>query len=224
MELNVHNTFGALQIGISFAILLFGVLCVQTFHYYFAFPDDRPSFHTLVAIVWLLDLGHTIAITYEIYTITTLCSPGGTVAFPGLGAALLIGGIITTLVQIFFARRLWKLLPQPYNYIGIICVILALTRCGGSTFLASRAITTKDISLFRLEWDWLITALLSVGAGLDVAIAAAMIYFLLQQRENVMHRLIDRLVAYTIRTGLFTSIAAVVVVISFKVMPENYDL
>ncbi|EAU80494.2 hypothetical protein CC1G_11849 [Coprinopsis cinerea okayama7 len=224
VEPTVHNTYGALVIGVSFAIFLFGAISLQAYRYYFAFPNDRIGFRYLVTVIWFLELGHTAGITYELYTVAVTRNDT-VLAFPGLGVALLIGGLVTMLVQCFFARRLWKLLPRPYNLIGLLCVVLAIVRAIGSTFLATKAITSKDVTSFQLNWNWLVTALLSLGAFLDLAIAASMLSFLMVQRNDRLGQfgqLMDRLVAYTIRTGLFTSVTAVVVLICFQTMPGNF--
>lgn len=179
--------------------------------------------------MWFLELAHTTAISYELYQLTVSTPRGGVLTFPGLGSALIVGGVITTLVQCFFSLRLWRLFPQPFNYVGLTCAVISVFRCIGSAFLGTQAVNTS-VEAFRANWTWLITLLLSAGAALDVAIALAMLYFLLYRRQDALtkmsnprvSRVIDRLVAFTIRSGLFTSIAAVAVLVCFLKMPQNF--
>lgn len=204
-RVSLHSTSGALQIGISLSLFLFGIISVQTYHYYQNFPDDRRLFRYLVATMWFLELAHTTAISYELYQLTVSTPRGGVLTFPGLGSALIVGGVITTLVQCFFSLRLWRLFPQPFNYVGLTCAVISVFRCIGSAFLGTQAVNTS-VEAFRANWTWLITLLLSAGAALDVAIALAMLYFLLYRRQDALtkmsnprvSRVIDRLVAFTI--------------------------
>jgi hypothetical protein len=64
---------------------------------------------------------------------------------------------------------------------------------------------------------WLIS-----GAINDILIAAILCYFLRAQRTVMSQRLIDRLIAYTINTGLLTSILAFIDIGLFIKMPGNY--
>lgn len=49
-----------------------------------------------------LELGHTIAILCEVYRTTIIFwgRPDQVVKFPAIGVAVLLGGVITTLVQV----------------------------------------------------------------------------------------------------------------------------
>ena len=67
--------------------------------------------------------------------------------------------------------------------------------------------TASSYAEFAVHMHSWVTALLALGAGIDVVIATAMIYFLLTKREHSFvrtSRLIDRLIAFTLRTGLVT--------------------
>ena len=122
MPTTLDNTFGALQIGVLIAVYLFGIVTLQCNIYASRFPDDRKIFKCLVrsyterisaaythppldiqvVIVWLLELAHTISITYETYTatITYFGHPELYTQFAGFGVAMLTGGTLTMLVQV----------------------------------------------------------------------------------------------------------------------------
>ncbi|KAF8167296.1 hypothetical protein B0H34DRAFT_10093 [Crassisporium funariophilum] len=223
---DLNSTFGALQIGSLLSVFLFGIVSLQTHQYFTNFEQDKRLFKTLVIVIWLLELAHTIGVTYEVYraTIVFYGRLETVVRFPGLGVVTLLGGLITMLVQLFFSLRVWKVLPSPYRYIGLVCMVAAATRCIASIFLGCQAIIAPSITEYRIRWKWLITTLLTVGAAIDITIAVSMLYFLIKRRDSELNkgpRLIDRLVAYTIRTGLFTSVSAVAMVISFQLLPST---
>ncbi|TFK17091.1 hypothetical protein FA15DRAFT_362863 [Coprinopsis marcescibilis] len=70
----------------------------------------------------------------------------------------------------------------------------------------------------------MLAALLISGAVIDVVVAVSMLWFLIRRRGDAMEsavRLIDKLVVYTVRTGLVTSLAAVTIVIVFLLQSQN---
>jgi hypothetical protein len=116
--------------------------------------------------------------------------------------------------------RLFHVLPKPYSYIGIFCILLSLVRCVAAFYLTSQALTLTSVTEYRDRMGSLITTLLVVGAAIDVIIAGSMLYYLAKKRNQGLQRfayslrfvlrylttgihriasVIDRLIAYTIR-------------------------
>ncbi|KAF8965622.1 hypothetical protein BDZ97DRAFT_2074646 [Flammula alnicola] len=222
----MSNTFGALEIGSNVAIFLFGIVTLQCYLYFSRFDDDRLAFKALVATIWLLELGHTIAVSYEVYRITILLygKAQDATKFPGFGGVTILGGLITTLVQWFFAYRVWSVLPSPWRYVGLVCALAALARLAMSIYVGIEVFVLPNAMAVALGMQPVTTALFVMGALIDVTIAISMVYFLIQKREKGLSRvtrLIDRLIGFSIRTGLVTSIAAVVVLILYRLMPFN---
>jgi hypothetical protein len=52
VEITVHNTYGALIVGICIAIFLFGMITMQTLDYLTNFREDRPAFKLMVTGLW----------------------------------------------------------------------------------------------------------------------------------------------------------------------------
>ncbi|KAF8955007.1 hypothetical protein BDZ97DRAFT_1862068 [Flammula alnicola] len=222
----ISNTFGALEIGSSVAIFLFGIVTLQCYMYFSRFDDDRLAFRALVAVIWFLELGHTIAVAYEVYRSTILLygRPQDAVKFPGFAGVIVLGGLITTFVQWFFAYRAWSVLPNPWRFVGLACALAAFSRLVMSIYTAIQLLAKPTALAFSLDTQPVITTLFAMGAMIDVTIAISMVYFLMQKREKSLSRvsrLIDRLIGFSIRTGLVTSIAAVVVLILYRTMPRN---
>jgi len=153
-----------------------------------------------------LELGHTIGVSYEVYhaTITLYGQPERLIKFPALGMTVAIGGLITFIVQVglhchtpyclndefksFFAFRLYRLLPKPYNLLSVPCVVVAFVRVIAAAVLAAQGILSPNVTKYRAEWDWLITALLSSSASVDIIIAASMLYYLILMRSESTQR------------------------------------
>jgi len=223
---SLDSTLGALQIGTLLAVYLFGIITFQAYEYFRNFKSDRPTFKTLVAVIWLLECAHTICGVYEVYrsTITLYGQPEKLTRFPILGVATALGGMITFLTHTFFSVRLWRVLPKPWGYVGPVCIVIALARLVGAIGLGVAATTAANVVEYRINYRWLILTLLSVGAALDFVIAVSMVYYLLQKRQISLARstgLIDRLVVFTVRSGALTSVCALALLIVFLMLPDT---
>lgn len=225
--MTLGNTFGAFEVGTLIAVCLFGMVTVQTEFYFREFRDDKRWLKCSVALVWLLEAGHTVGVCFELYR-TTIVYAGRPLeynSFKGIGVATLLGGIITMIVQSFFSLRTWRLLPSPYRYIGLFCIIASVVRCGFSTWLSEIALTATSLVGYLVKNQWLITMLLSMGGALDVVVALSMMYFFLTKRKNALQtttRVVDRLVGFTVRTGFLTSMTAIGALVAFQLAPNTY--
>ena len=165
--------------------------------------------------------------TYEVYRVTIIYygNPGGATRHPALGVVVILGTYIATIIQVSFASlswsyrsvhplfqsfscyRLYSIIPKPYNIIGLFAGILAFGRAIVVTYAGVLEIKATSYADNIAEMhDW-IMALLAMGAVIDVIIAVSMVYFLLTKRERDLVRtttLIDKLIAFTLRTGLLT--------------------
>ncbi|KAJ7112535.1 hypothetical protein C8R44DRAFT_882302 [Mycena epipterygia] len=220
------TTVGALEIGVLFAIFCFGVLTVQVYLYFSAYPSDPCGFKLLVALVWLLDLGHTIAISHLVFTVTVTQygDPALLVVPPkSLDAVILLSGLIGPLEQGWFTYRLYrftKTLPLP-----IICAILALLRVAGSTALFAVSLKGATIQDYDLHVQWLIEAVVIVGAAVDVILAVSLCYYLSFWRKGGferMSKLVHQLMTWTIETGALTTAGALCLLLTFLTMKDNY--
>ncbi|TEB19313.1 hypothetical protein FA13DRAFT_1821105 [Coprinellus micaceus] len=221
----IHNTFGALQIGSLFAIFLFGVITLQAETYYRTYKEDKWWIKVLVGSVLLLELGHTICISYEVYfgTITHYGSPNITVRMPILGLSTSFGAAITLLVQSFFPYHLWKVLPHPYRHTALLCFFLAIFRFAGSIYQSVKAITASTVSQWREENAAVASTILATGAVLDCIIAGVVVWYLVKKKDGmrVGRRMVDRLVHFAIRSGALTSLAAIAVLVTYLLFPHT---
>lgn len=223
----VENTLGAEQIGVTVATFLFGIVTLQFQYYLHTFEEDKRTFRILACLVWLLELLHTGCVCAEVYrgTIVYYGDMAGYSRYPYMGVATILSGIITMLVHLFFALRVWKSLPSPFCYIGAFCATATIVRGAGGAFLGTQVIKAKTLAEYRTANGWLIATLLATGAAIDLIIAVSMLYWLISNRQKDMGTtttLIDRLVAYTIRTGVLTSITATAVLLTFRLFPETF--
>jgi len=92
-------------------------------------------------------------------------------------------------------------------------------------WLAAVSMISGSLSQFQARWQWLLTAGLVLEACVDLLVATSLCYFLIKSRYHSVHkrtiRLLDKLIAMTIRTGLITSVLSIIIVVCFLTMPEK---
>jgi len=219
-------TIGALEIGILVAICLFGAVSVQAVLYYTRFPSDPLFIKSLVALVWSLDLSHTIAICHAIYIITVqqyghpehLEFPPNT-----LNATIIISGFIGPLEQGWFAYRLFKFSHS--IYLPLLCCVLSTLRACGSVVVGVFSFQGITVSTFVHKYGWIVETLLIIGAITDVLLVMGLCYYLSGwhgEQYKKMERLVNRLMQWSIETGLITSLGAIALLTCFVTMRDNF--
>ncbi|KAJ4490546.1 hypothetical protein J3R30DRAFT_3694217 [Lentinula aciculospora] len=223
---DLNSTVGALEIGNVLATYFFGIITLQTYFFFRTFPDDKPLVKAAVAVVFAFELGHTITSLHALYivTVTDFGQPQLFVKLPNsIDITLLFEGLITIVVQGFFITRVQRLskIHKIIIYLFWICAIL---RFAASVALTVFGIQTPSATAYVADWSWLLTTLFTLGAFVDLGVALALCAYLYSQRATSIAKtgiLLDRLIAFTLTTGLLTSVVSVVTVISYVTMPDN---
>lgn len=224
--LDLNDTVGAMEIGVLVSAFLFGVISCQTWVYYRKFPTDPIILKLLVATIWLLELGHTIAVSHSLYTITVLDldDPLKFASAPkSLDASILFSAFIGPLVQAWFAYRVLKLSRK--LYIPLLCWFLSFLRCVATVAVGVEALLSTSVHEFERRFKWLLTFILAVGAAVDVIIAGSLCYFFRRLRATLFKRtvkVINQIMIWTVETGLLTSVAAVAMLVCFLLMQGNF--
>ncbi|KAF7317628.1 hypothetical protein MKEN_00850200 [Mycena kentingensis (nom. inval.)] len=205
LDLKLDSTLGALFVGVLVSVLLFGLLMNQIYVYTRRFARDTKTVKGLVAGVWLCELAHVICISHMLYTlvITNFAHPERLGTLPdSLGASTVFNGIVASVVQGFFAYRIYRLSKS------LLIPLLSWT--------LSLLFFIGNISLFVLglesdpakKWAWLLDTTWSLAAANDLLIAVTLVVLLL-------------LIAGTVETGLLTSAAAILNLVCFVAMKNN---
>ncbi|KAJ3507435.1 hypothetical protein NLJ89_g6309 [Agrocybe chaxingu] len=224
--LNVHGTLGALTVGAIVSCFLFGVATVQGYLYYTRYQRDRRVLKALVAFVWLCELAHCICICHFLYflTISHFGNVNAMLRPPGsLYLAVILSGLIAPVVQMFFAERL-RVVSGGRVLIPLICWTLSLVRFAMSLVTGIKAYRLTTIWEFTAEWKWLMTTLLCIGAAVDILVAVSLCYYLREKRDQSGRETrmkIQKVMMWSIETGLVTSVAGITIVICFLEMPTN---
>ncbi|KAJ3787494.1 hypothetical protein GGU10DRAFT_433084 [Lentinula aff. detonsa] len=240
----LHSTMGALLIGVLISGALWGISAIQTYFYFSVWESSalplsllRPSssktfrhqdtlqLKLLVVFISILDTAHQIMLSHSIYMY--LVSGFGDVKYLGVVTwsmitMVLLSALIAVTIQLFMCWRIWILSKNNVYWIVPIVAIV----------LASFAIT---IVYFEKCWSlrtWseleslskISRAVNGLNFGGDIAISFAMVYLLRNFKPGIesTDALINRLMGFCLKTGLLTTVCAILSLISISVWPNTF--
>ncbi|KAJ7886135.1 hypothetical protein B0H14DRAFT_1320579 [Mycena olivaceomarginata] len=226
---NPSTAIGPIFLGNAFNWLFLGILIMQVYYYCRNFPKDRIMVQVLVYVIFVLDLTQTAFGTHEAWwfsieiwgNIPALQSaPWTTLVSP------IMCGIISAMVQIFYAFRIWVLRRNLFSLLlAILIVLLALAHALGGSLLLEESLSQANlIRLHPLFMLWLTGSFLT-----DVLIMGSMVWILhtskFTSRVPQTDSLLNRLMLNTIQTGTATAVCAGVALVLFvKYTDKNYYL
>ncbi|KAJ7727721.1 hypothetical protein B0H16DRAFT_1590012, partial [Mycena metata] len=138
--------------------------------------------------------------------------------------AVLFSGLITTSVQGFFSLRIYKLSRQ--LFIPALIVPMTFLRLVGTTIVAVAGLGMTSIAIFVVQWGGLLTAVWSIGVASDVTITSTLVVILVRQRRicgnTKTGTVIDKIIAWTIETGILTTASWIAILTCFVTMKNNF--
>ncbi|KAJ7823909.1 hypothetical protein B0H13DRAFT_2375790 [Mycena leptocephala] len=108
----LDGTVGSIEIGLIVSTVLFGVVTLQTFNYYRNYLEDSSGLKILVALVWCLEVGHSVCGWHGVYSMTvTFYGQPKHISDPPISLVYLpvFSSVLITLVQGFFCVRIGRL-------------------------------------------------------------------------------------------------------------------
>jgi len=187
--------------------------------YIWLFSEDSGAWpiHTLVAVAWALQGLELFFLSAASYQSSFEHSRSQRVDFHLWNASswLLIGVLMSGLVQAFYALRIYQLSGK--IYLMPILGILIVFKLG-----VGIAVVILPIALGLSEWTtkrthWVPPVWMAADAGLDLTLLVCMCVSLFAQRTGLpsTDRLIKRMLRYSLHTGLLTSSVCIGSVISY---------
>ncbi|KAJ7137309.1 hypothetical protein C8R46DRAFT_613931 [Mycena filopes] len=217
---------GPLLLAFWIDSILFAVLTVQLYLYYQAFPNDGVTTKCLVYSVYCIDLIQIVMVTIDAFE-TFASGYGQASALTDIGlswlASPIFGGIVASIVQSFYAFRLWRLSRS-----WVIASALVVTSIGVSLsgfILGVFAKQAGDLTKLTTNPTMGVAATAGVWLGgsalTDVTIAACMTYYLARKDTGFQrtHVMITKLARLVIETGSLTALVAVAILILFFAAP-----
>ncbi|KAI0794952.1 hypothetical protein C8Q75DRAFT_517786 [Abortiporus biennis] len=209
---------GPLLIAHLFNWGLFGVLCVQTYLYYAAFPKDRWIPKAIVNGALLLEIVQIILSTREAFR-TFGTHFGDLVQLDTIGLQWLTVPVFVVVIgavsQCFYAWRIWILSRQWYlpAVVLVFCLMQSIAGLWGAAITAGGQRFSEIIDeAAKPTGIWL-----GSTAVCDITIAFSMLYYLQRPNTSVKSTstLLSKIIRVTVETGLICAAFALADLILF---------
>ncbi|KAL4259964.1 DUF6534 domain-containing protein [Pleurotus pulmonarius] len=215
--------FGPMLIGVFFNTILYGVLVVQMLLYFQTYKKDSAWIRCFILYLFVLETCNTafdIAMMYE-PLILNFGTPDAITYFPTMVAAdPIITVAISTPIQIFVAWRI-SIISRSWLMPALICVLGIISLAGGIW----TCITVATIRVFsrKPELHWPALTWLLASAIADALITSTLVYSLYKRKTGFKDTdsVIERVIRFTIQTGMITAVFAILDVVFFLVFPHT---
>ncbi|KZV85680.1 hypothetical protein EXIGLDRAFT_753194 [Exidia glandulosa HHB12029] len=219
---DITLTYGMIELGMALAMFLTGIATLQIWNYLSTYYQDSKLLISTVISVYVMDSVHTAFLLHASFHYLVQ-SFGDYEALNAVSwsieACVIMNGFIAFAVQTFYCLRVHRLLKS--NTIALLCWLLVVARFvlnfieSGTLVRSGQWKVTETVAL-----KWQLPATLVVGAVSDIAIAASICIGLLRYRSGFSstNRLVDKLIAYTVGSGLLTAIMAILETILYLSM------
>ncbi|KAJ7751738.1 hypothetical protein DFH07DRAFT_1061796 [Mycena maculata] len=246
----LDNTMGSMLLGVILSAVLYGISVLQCLFYFTRYGRDPVYLKCLVAATVFLDTLHLSFVIHTIYhylinnyynneRLQVMVWSVSVEALPTVSQSqklteflnpIIWQGVTAALVQSFYAHRVWKMSDKNVLLTGLILVlVLATAGQPCAIFHDLNWLITFGIKLVVLPLTISINAL---STAADIIITSTLCFMLHRSRPASLETetIINRLILFTINTGLLTSLCAVASLISVWIVylqpisPTNHKL
>ncbi|KAH8825033.1 hypothetical protein DL96DRAFT_1736847 [Flagelloscypha sp. PMI_526] len=219
-----HLTIGALFLGSSFNIYIYGFVCHQYLAYKTMKFNDPSWLRALVAILFMMDTSQTIAELYSVwyYVVLNYMNPSALrdiiwvtpfcCAVTAVSALIVQGFLINRLYR--FARQFW--LCVLLILAAVVAFLLGIVASIKAGLLID---ITKFVALVPLSIAWL-----AIEAGVDIIITVVLSKALWRSKTGFTrtNTIINRCIWAAIQSGLFSSVAAIAILVGVAFWTDTY--
>ncbi|KAF4613083.1 hypothetical protein D9613_011093 [Agrocybe pediades] len=210
---DIGRAAGPLLLGYFFNWSLFGVLSMQVYMYFLAFPNDPDLNRLLVLGTYLFEATQTFLLTQTAFHSfadgfgnLTFLDQIGTIWF----SVPIMSGIVAFVAQVFYAYRI-SILAQSKVMASFI-MFLAFVQLGGA--IATGVESKKAVlnSQFLGPKSYITTGIWNGGSAVCDAIIAICMTIYLKRRDTGMKQtqiLLKKIIRLTIETGSLTAVIAI---------------
>jgi len=210
---------GPLFVAYLFSWGLYGVLSVQTYLYYMAFPDDRRLHKWLVYSIYFLETSDTVFLTYDalsdfrnMFGLSVPVSNKSTnspLQFSWL-RLYIFGGIVTCMVQTYYAHRL-NFLRRSKIFSAAVFLAALTQSCAGiiAGVLQANQNFYTTVTQTKIPTEIYVFGIASATCG--IIISAVMTHQLLWEDTDWQgrHPFFPKVVRLSIETGMVAALAAI---------------
>ncbi|KAH8831970.1 hypothetical protein DL96DRAFT_1589531 [Flagelloscypha sp. PMI_526] len=215
------NIAGHPLIAFFINVLLCGVLIVQVYIYYMAFPKDRGYIKAIVYVTFILELVQTAIQMYDRYQLNAVhyANPGS-LDDPLMAwfSIPILTTVTSVIVQAFFGWRIYKF-SKSWIMAGLVWLLsLVVLGSGMTQGIMSQPLTMSQVG----ERTTIPLTIWFVSTAVnDLLIATLLSYYLRRMKSGheKTDRVVTRIVILTVETGTITAISALLIVVLFFVAP-----
>ncbi|TBU27786.1 hypothetical protein BD311DRAFT_365337 [Dichomitus squalens] len=204
----LDSTFGAVLIGTSLGLTLYGMVVHQCYRYFGTYRNDSSWIKVLVSAILVFETFHVVSSMHICYHYLVTKYSNGEALLSGVWSIDLlsaISGIIIISAQSFFAARVFLLGGRRYRVLVTIAMILLAGELGFFFAATVKAFTFPSFSDFQ-RYTWLVSAGAALACAADALLTGVLVNLLRSKHTGVerLDQIMDRLIKYTINTGLLT--------------------
>lgn len=223
--MHYDNTLGAAYLGHFATGILYGITSLQTWTYYKRQRGDTLLLRTLVFILWLLDTLHVTLITHAMYTY--LISDFGDfleILHPvwSIMTMIMVSNLSNLLVRCIFAYRIWKLSGGFVAIPFLICFLSVWIVVDGFYFAIKGLFLETYFQIHSFSWVFYVGLAAELVADGIVTISQLVFLYRLRTGIRSTDSIISLLMVYSVNTGLLTSICALLCLVTYTILPNDF--
>ncbi|CCM06805.1 uncharacterized protein FIBRA_09106 [Fibroporia radiculosa] len=216
------STIGVGYLGTIVSGILYGVTCVQTFHYFRSVTKDHWIIKVLVLTLLVLDTLHQALIIHVFYwyLIDNYLNPIALLeSVWSIGSEIIVNAVIAFLVESFLVYRVWKLSQN--RMLAGLCEAFTVGHLTMNLVFPIRGLYIPNLLEAEAKLKTTGSSGLAVAVVTDVLISASLAFYLHKNRTG-FHRsdtMIDKLIALTVTTGILTTVFVIANLIAYLTAP-----
>ncbi|EJD36551.1 hypothetical protein AURDEDRAFT_174419 [Auricularia subglabra TFB-10046 SS5] len=225
-------SFSSLDIGNYVSAFLLGTATLQAWDYFRDFPQDSLPTKLTVVTSYSRDVLQSLFFAHAVHHYASFLSPLRTLALLqsaavvdivwSMDVTIVLESLMIAAVQSYFGLRVYRLTRSLALAIGIWSI--AVFRLGITLGIAVVCIRDGTMAVVGTKvFEFQAISGTAITAFTDIATAAILCSALLSRRTGFAHtdRLIDRIVAFTIGSGLLTSFISIAELVSVTIRDES---
>ncbi|KAJ6465392.1 hypothetical protein C8R45DRAFT_1023022 [Mycena sanguinolenta] len=220
----LDNTMGSMLLGVIVSAVLYGISLLQCLFYFTRYGRDPLYLKILVVTTVFLDTLHLSLVIHTVYHyLISNYYKNDSLQFMVWSVSLeaLPTGVTAGLVQAFYAHRIWKMSQHNIFLTGLVLLLVVANTVCGTVWVVIAMGTSTYERLLRISH--LTISINALSTATDVIITATLCFMLQQTRPASLETesMINRLILFTINTGLLTSLCAIAALVSLVVSPRT---
>ncbi|TFK32561.1 hypothetical protein BDQ12DRAFT_616846 [Crucibulum laeve] len=225
MTMDIANTYGALLVGVLFAIGLSGIVAVQIILYFKLYLKSKCGVAVLILIVYrVLDFCHSgfiCAAMWDYFIINF----GNASEIDSIPLWVIILSVLFTAILTLFVHRCAGI-----HYISCtisIRVPRIVSSLTGSIFKNLQYelwhLLPNYVSWLTENWQWVFSVGLALSSAADIWVTLSLFFLLRSSRSRSLSldHIIDSLILYTLEIGTLTCLVTIISMIFWVTMHNN---